>query len=1094
MRFGIGSRITALSIALVALTAGTLGWYSLRQTQELLMAQEWVNLEEDIRDDAAHLEAALEAVRGDTNFLTTRRLTQRFTGALPLSSTDKTTDFNAILANSFEETLRFKPQYVQMRLIGKDNHGKEVVRVLRDLGQPQRTAFLQMEGEDLKQRGETPFFREALALGRGQVYLSDVKVESIHGGPEVAVIHAAAPVFKGEEGNEVYGVVVIDVEFDQLIRPIVEKARVLPETANGATEQRGTSRYVIDYRGRLLAYTDRGRVIRPGRSGAAQERILDYYPALGEVLAAPDEEAEHRIRPASNPSESAGWYRSVPLGAGPKGRFLGLAVVTPHRQLLAKAATGRGHVVGLTLTLIGTGVLLALLLSQVLVRPLRKITRAAEGLARGSEAVSLPEAGHGEIGVLASAFRHMVEQVRGREQDLQEREARLRTILETASEGIIIADGDGNIQAFNRAAERLFGYTLAEVRGRNIGQLLTADRPGTDGSDGAIRLHEGPGKERGRTRDVLGRRKDGTIVPLELSDSEVALGEQRLYTALLRDISERKRAENEIRLLNERLERRVEERTAALQQTSAQLEVARDQALEASRAKSAFLTQMSHELRQPLTAIIGFGEMLQEELSERDQQDLLPDVGKILRASQHLLTLINDILDLAKLEANKIELRPEEMDVAVLVQDVLGSVEPLARKRSNRLERSVVEVAGSMYVDRTRLRQVLINLLGNACKFTDNGVVRLEIERATTRSGPRVLFRVRDTGIGMSAEQMKMLFQPFSQVDTSTARKHEGAGLGLVISRRLCQMMGGSLDVESEAGKGTVFTANLPERMGQVPERLGSREDAASTDSSEGADTILVIDDDAAVRELMQRFLIKEGFRVVTAPGGEEGLRLARDVHPQAITLDVMMPGMDGWAVLAALKADPQLSDIPVIMLTIVEDRNLGHALGATDYLTKPIDWNRLATVLKKHHQDATCQAILVVDKDAATRQQLRSALESEGWSVNEAANGQVALGFIAQKRPALIILDLLMPEADCFEFVAELQRHPSWQSIPVVVLTNRDPTPIDNAYLSGSLLLSGCVKKVLQQETFSRDELLKEVRDLVRARTRDGRPAQSSI
>ncbi len=276
-----------------------------------------------------------------------------------------------------------------------------------------------------------------------------------------------------------------------------------------------------------------------------------------------------------------------------------------------------------------------------------------------------------------------------------------------------------------------------------------------------------------------------------------------------------------------------------------------------------------------------------------------------------MLTLINDILDLAKLEANKIALRPEEVEVAAMVRELIGTVEPLAHKRGNRLELHGADSAGSIHTDRTRLRQVLLNLLSNACKFTDKGVVTLEIQREKAADGERIVFRVRDTGIGMTTEQMKKLFQPFSQVDTSTARKHEGAGLGLVISRRLCQMMGGELDAESEAGKGSTFSVRLPARMGAAVEPVRSSTDSAAGEPDEGTDTVLVIDDDMAVRELMHRSLVKEGFRVVTAGSGEEGLRLARELRPQAITLDVMMPGMDGWAVLSARKGRPGIGGHP---------------------------------------------------------------------------------------------------------------------------------------------------------------------------------------
>jgi hypothetical protein len=290
-------------------------------------------------------------------------------------------------------------------------------------------------------------------------------------------------------------------------------------------------------------------------------------------------------------------------------------------------------------------------------------------------------------------------------------------------------------------------------------------------------------------------------------------------------------------------------------------------------------------------------------------------------------------------------------------------------------------------------------------------------------------------------------------------------------------MMGGDITVESELGVGSTFTIRLPATV-----RVEDRETRSSIlDLRSSAPTVLVIDDDPTVRDLMTRFLSKEGFRTVTASGGEEGLRLARELQPAAITLDVLMPGMDGWTVLSALKADPDLADIPVIMLTIVDDKNLGFALGASDYLTKPIDRDRLTAVLEKYRCADRAGSILVVEDDATTREMLRRMLEKEGWGVTEAGNGREALEWVAERRPAMILLDLLMPEMDGFEFIEALRKQDKWRSIPVVVITAKDLTEADRRRLSGY------VEKILRKGAYSREELLAEVRELVVAGDRHG-------
>ena len=494
----------------------------------------------------------------------------------------------------------------------------------------------------------------------------------------------------------------------------------------------------------------------------------------------------------------------------------------------------------------------------------------------------------------------------------------------------------------------------------------------------------------------------------------------------------------------------------------------------ADRHKSEFLANMSHELRTPLNAIIGYSEMLQEDAADLGAEQFTEDLGRINAAGKHLLELINAVLDLSKIEAGKMELYLETFEVGGLVRDIAAVIQPLAAKNANRLELRGPDEAGTMRADQTKVRQALFNLLSNACKFTDRGTVSLAVSRETADGREMVMFRVSDTGIGMTPEQLGRLFEAFSQADAATTRRYGGTGLGLALSRRLCRMMGGDVGAESESGRGSTFTIRLPAVVAEVAEPPGAAATGPAPLDSPGVPTVLVIDDEAAVRDLMQRFLTREGFRVVTAAAGEEGLRRARELRPDAITLDVMMPGMDGWAVLSALKADAAVADIPVIMLTIVDDKNLGYALGAADYLTKPIDRERLVTVLEKHRRDLP---VLVVDDDAGQRQLLRRMLEPEGFTVVEAENGRVALARLQEIRPTVILLDLMMPEMDGFEFVAECRRRESWRAIPIVVVTAKDLSPADRERLNGH------VQKILQKGTSGRDELLAEVRELVATR-----------
>ncbi|HIK40313.1 PAS domain S-box protein [Thermoleptolyngbya sp. M55_K2018_002] len=679
----------------------------------------------------------------------------------------------------------------------------------------------------------------------------------------------------------------------------------------------------------------------------------------------------------------------------------------------------------------------------------------------------------------------------------EERLRLLESVVVNTNDAVMIMEvGDPanlKIVYVNEAFTNMTGYVPEEVIGKNPAMF---QGPDTD-QEAVARARADLAQWKSIQLELINYRKDGSEfwVAIEMVPIADKGGEYTHWISVQRDISDRKAAEEALRRGKEAAE-------------------------EANRAKSQFLANMSHELRTPLNAIIGYSEMLQEDAHDFGYGDIVPDLEKIRGAGQHLLALINDILDISKIEAGRMELYLETFEPDLLLLEVQATIEPLMAKNGNTFSIQCPDDLGTMHADLTKVRQSLFNLLSNAAKFTENGTVTLAVEKREVTSlssanpdaplslapATFILFQVSDTGIGMTVEQMAKVFQAFTQADASTTRKYGGTGLGLAISRRFCQMMGGDITVSSEVGKGSTFTIWLPMRVvdpkqiealpaltpaadtDQETPQKGDRGSVAEQDrppcdsahpNSGDRKTVLVIDDDPAVRDLVQRYLTKEGFRVETAANGAEGLQLARQIRPDAITLDVLMPDTNGWSVLSAFKADPDLAEIPVVVMTIVDDKNRGFALGAADYLTKPIDYQRLTHLLQKFQPDcsadalATCR-VLVVEDEADIRQMFRRMLEREHWQVAEAENGCVGLQVLQQQRPDLVLLDLMMPEMDGFQFISAVRENPEWRSLPIVVVTALDLTPADH------LRLNGYVEQILQKGTYSRDELLHEVHDLV--------------
>ena len=559
----------------------------------------------------------------------------------------------------------------------------------------------------------------------------------------------------------------------------------------------------------------------------------------------------------------------------------------------------------------------------------------------------------------------------------------------------------------------------------------------------------------------------------------------------LQDFTERKQAEEQLLELNRDLDSRVKDRTAQLVSAMEAAEIARVKAEDANRSKSEFLANMSHELRTPLNAIIGYSEMLEEDIADIGEEDFAPDLQKIQGAGKHLLGLINSVLDLSKIEAGRMELFLEDICIKTILEEIIGTIQPLAQKNGNQLCWSCPDDIGMLHADQVKLRQSLINLLSNACKFTEHGQITLTVERmsdALKQNDTWLKFAVVDTGIGMTSEQMGKVFHAFTQADNSTTRKYGGTGLGLTITQQFIAMMGGDVSVESTYGQGTTFTVILPrtvqlkresdETFFTPPIRLADRESVSTMHELTDRildKTVLVIDSDADTCESLHSWLTDVGYGVVHAVDGPQGIVLANELMPDAIILNIQLPEQDGWKILQDLRAIPPLSQIPIILLSVDEMSERAAELGVTSCLAKPTDHMQLLDILNTQLCDHPCPTILVVEDDINAREIMGRFLQQGDWTVVLSANGQQALDYLNQTLPSIIILDLMMPGMDGFEFMEILRQTPDWRHIPVIVVTAKTLTAKDKQRLDG-------VTCVYQKVDFDRQDLLNEVRSLISA------------
>jgi len=681
-------------------------------------------------------------------------------------------------------------------------------------------------------------------------------------------------------------------------------------------------------------------------------------------------------------------------------------------------------VIAVMLSLVSSTLIVWLYVGRNLIARLKELTDRTMALAAGDLRSPLPQGGADEIGRMAESlavFRATaVEMEETNLKEIREARTRLTEAIETISEGFSLYSAEDKLIVCNTRYKELFAsHADVLIPGTSFETIL---RTAT---------------ERGLIKDAEGRREAWIAERLARHHAASETHIQRRSDGRWIQVNERKTANGGVVAIYADI--------TELKHHEAELAEARDAADAANQTKSTFLANMSHELRTPLNAIIGYSEILQEDAADKGDKAAIDDLQQIEGAGRHLLGLINNILDLSKIEAGKMDVFIEPIDIQAMVTEVLSIVRPLADKSENVVEVVCPADIGSFRSDQTKVKQCLLNLMSNANKFTDKGTLTLAVAH---EGGSQVCFRVSDTGVGMTQEQLGRLFEAFSQADASTTKRFGGTGLGLAITKRFCTMLGGDVTVESTPGKGTTFIIRLPDQ-GVAATAVEAPAPAAAAD---GRTTVLVVDDDPSVRGLLTKTLEKEGYRVVSAGNGVEALALAREHRPQAITLDVLMPQMDGWSALKEFKADATLRDIPVIMVSVLNERGMAIPLGAADYVTKPVDRQRLAEILREHcADDMRSASILVVEDDTATRELLCHSLTGMGYAAFAAVNGRSGLDWLAgHPAPSLILLDLMMPEMDGFEFLRELRKQPAFFDLPVIVVTAKELTPDDVRILRG--------------------------------------------
>jgi len=631
--------------------------------------------------------------------------------------------------------------------------------------------------------------------------------------------------------------------------------------------------------------------------------------------------------------------------------------------------------------------------------------------------------------------------------NIRDKELNSQNLLNVAPLGLGLWRFDGKLLYVNPAYAQIIGRDVEETLQLNYWKdiLVGDDATAEQWQLQALKTgeHYGP-------LEKEYRHKDGYHVPVKLSALILETDGKSCVWSQIEDISKQKW---EVR----------------------ELQHAKQKAEDANLAQSQFIANMSYELRTCMNTIIGYTEMLEEDYNQQITRQYIKNVHV---AAKELLGLIDGMLDISQIEVGNLPSYSERFDLKTVIQNTVTTLQPLRENKANALHLLFDKDLGEMYTDLVKVRHILFNLLSNAYKFTEQGIITLEVRRQREENGDWISIRVSDEGSGITNEQQADLYQVFTQADASNTRNYGSTGLALSLSKHFAEMLGGSLNIEGVFDKGNHFVVRLPAHMSSQPSSTTADEAVVKDSPSMESGLVLVIDDDKIVRETLEVYLSKVGYQVATAASGEEGLKLAKKQPPDTIILDVMMPGMDGWEVLSKLKAETELAHIPVIILTMTEAQEIGYSLGAAEYMTKPVSRTQLINVLRKYRTEKLRHTVMVLEDEQFGREMTVRMLKHVGWQVIEAGDGDTALELLQKHQPDLVLSDLKMPDMDGFEFITHLRQHKTCSATPVVVVTAKPLTTEEELWLKNN------VDAVFQKGTYRHHELLAKLRQLLAVRS----------